>query len=724
MGWIEDQIKQRKEADNQQFSDSFLHLANSISGKKIFANAFEVIKDSLNNILRYYHCKTDYKIPDSINTFAGELDFACGYAGLVYREVKLTPGWYKDATGAFLAFYKEDHTPVALIPCFAGYKFYFNGKYVRVNKKNQSLFDTEALCFYKSLPNRDLKIIDLVKFAFSSVHPRSFIFMGLMMLVTTLVGLLTPKITYFLYGPLLEYNSVTLLLTSIGFMLSISISMILFRTFQSMYTSIISTNIGIAVNSAVVLRVFSLQPGFFRQYSAGELSSRAGYISSLTTSLVDLLFNTTLSSLLSLAYISSIFTFAPTLVIPSIIIILVTILFSLFSAFAQMRISKKKMEIDAKESGLSYSIVNGISKIRLAGAEKRLFAKWADVYAESAKYVYSPPTYIKYNSAITLIISLLGTIIMYYFAIKAKVSVASYSAFTSAYGMVFSAFSSLASIALVVARIKPTYELAKPILKAKPEKRENKEIVTKLSGSIDISNVSFRYNESMPLVLDNLSIKIKPGQYVAIVGKTGCGKSTLVRLLLGFETPQKGSVYYDGKDVNSLNLKSLRRKIGTVMQDGKLFQGDIFSNIAVCAPELTVDGAFEAADIAGIGDDIRNMPMGMNTMVSDGGGGISGGQKQRILIARAIAPRPSILIFDEATSALDNITQRKVSEALDKLKCTRIVIAHRLFTIQQCDRIIYLENGKIKEDGTYQELMDQNGAFADLVHHQLLESKD
>lgn len=225
----------------------------------------------------------------------------------------------------------------------------------------------------------------------------------------------------------------------------------------------------------------------------------------------------------------------------------------------------------------------------------------------------------------------------------------------------------------------------------------------------------------MPLIIDNLSLKIKAGQYIAIVGKTGCGKSTLLRLLLGFETPKKGAIYYDNKDLSTIDLKSLRRNIGVVMQNGKLMQGDIYSNIVVAAPWLKLDDAWEAAELAGIADDIRAMPMGMHTVISEGSGGISGGQKQRLLIARAIAPKPKIIMFDEATSALDNITQRRVSESLDKLKCTRIVIAHRLSTIRQCDRIIVLDKGKIIEDGNYDELITQNGFFAELIARQRLD---
>ena len=260
--------------------------------------------------------------------------------------------------------------------------------------------------------------------------------------------------------------------------------------------------------------------------------------------------------------------------------------------------------------------------------------------------------------------------------------------------------------------------MAEPILKTEPEVSENKEVLNKISGGIEINNLTFKYKENSPVILDDISLKIKPGQYVAIVGKTGCGKSTLVRLLLGFEKPTKGGIYYDGKDINSVDLKSLRKHIGVVTQNGKLFQGDVFSNIVIAAPHLTLKDAWEAAMIAGIADDIRNMPMGMNTLISEGSGGISGGQKQRLMIARAVAPKPRLLIFDEATSALDNITQKKVSEALDGMKCTRIVIAHRLSTIKQCDRILVFDGGHIVEDGTYDELVDKKGYFADLIERQ------
>ena len=370
---------------------------------------------------------------------------------------------------------------------------------------------------------------------------------------------------------------------------------------------------------------------------------------------------------------------------------------------------------------MTYALITGIQKIKLAGAEKRAFARWGNLYAQSAKMTYDPPMFLKLNSVISLAISLTGTLVMYYMSVRAGLSVADYYAFNTAYGMVSGAFLSLAGIALSAAQIRPILTMVQPFFDAVPEVSDGKQVIERLSGGIELNNVSFRYNENMPLILDDLSLKIRPGQYVAIVGRTGCGKSTLLRLLLGFEKPQKGAIYYDGKDLERIDLRSLRRRIGVVMQNGKLFQGDIYSNIVISAPWLSQQDAWEAAELTGIAEDIRRMPMGMNTVISEGSGGISGGQRQRLMIARAIAPKPKILMFDEATSALDNITQKKVSESLDRLKCTRIVIAHRLSTIRQCDRILVLDHGRIVEDGTYDELIASDGFFAELVARQRLD---
>ena len=361
----------------------------------------------------------------------------------------------------------------------------------------------------------------------------------------------------------------------------------------------------------------------------------------------------------------------------------------------------------------------------LAGcAEMRAFARWAQLFARNAALEYDPPNFIKLSGVISMAISLIGTIVLYYMAVKTGVQPNEYYGFSAAYGELMGAFTALSGIAVSVASIKPVLEMAEPILKAEPEVNADKKVLTDVMGGIELNRVSFRYEDDAPWVLENLSLKIRAGEYVAIVGRTGCGKSTLVRLLLGFEKPQRGAIYYDGHDLNSIDPRSLRKKMGVVTQNGQLFHGDIFANITISAPQLTLEEAWAAAEIAGIADDIREMPMGMQTMISEGQGGISGGQKQRLMIARAVAPKPKILIFDEATSALDNVTQKQVSEALDALKCTRIVIAHRLSTIRNCDRILFMDGGRIAEQGTYEQLIAKHGKFAELVARQRLDVED
>ena len=370
---------------------------------------------------------------------------------------------------------------------------------------------------------------------------------------------------------------------------------------------------------------------------------------------------------------------------------------------------------------LTYALFGGIQKIKVAGAEKRAFAKWAENYSNVAKLAYSPPLLIKLDGVISLVIGSVGTMVLYYFAIVTKVDTANYYAFNQAYGAVTAAIASISGVALQFASMGPILKMIKPVMEQEPENGAGKRIPLSLSGDIEISNLSFKYEEKGPTILDNINLKIKKGEYVAIVGKTGCGKSTLMRLLLGFETPNKGAIYYDGRDLAKLDLRSVRQKIGVVMQNGSLFPGDIFSNIIITAPWKTMDDAWEAAEMAGVYDDIKAMPMGMHTLISEGSGGISGGQKQRIMIARAVINRPQVLFFDEATSALDNITQNHVAKSIEKLNSTRLVIAHRLSTIKNCDRILVMDGGKIVEEGTYDELMSQKGMFYDLAIRQVVE---
>ena len=727
MGWFDEQIRQRKQNDDDVFADSFVNMAAAVLGSKVtgsLSDGSAAAKSSIDEILKYYHVKSR-EVPDNIKDTNEQLEYLMRPYGIMRRTVRLEKGWYRDAVGAMLGVMKESGRVVALIPAgFSGYCYIDpdSGKKIKINRRNQRLFDSEAIAFYKPFPLKKIGLGSVAKYIAETLSAADFALIALATLALSLIGMLSPKLNNILFAAVLPSGSVRLLLSIAVFTVSVSVSSLLISATKEMITARINTKMSVSVQAAAMMRIMSLPADFFKGYGSGDLSSRAAHISSLCNMLVSAVLTTGLTSAFSLIYISQIFIYAPVLVAPAIAVILATVAFSLISSFAQMRISKKQMELSAKESGMSYALISGIQKIKLAGAEKRAFARWGNLYAQNAKLTYNPPAFIKLNSVISLAISLIGNIVMYAAAVKSGVSVADYYAFGTAYGMVSGAFMSLAGMALTVAQIKPILETVQPFFNTVPEISECKEVITRLSGGIELTNVSFRYNENMPLILDNMSLKIRPGQYVAIVGKTGCGKSTLMRLLLGFEKPQKGAVYYDGRDIERIDLKSLRRRIGVVMQNGKLFSGDIYSNIVISAPWLTQSDAWDAAEKAGIAEDIRRMPMGMNTIISEGSGGISGGQRQRLMIARAIAPKPKILMLDEATSALDNLTQKRVSESLDSLKCTRIVIAHRLSTIKQCDRILVLDGGKITEDGTYDELIAQNGVFAELVERQRLDT--
>lgn len=725
--WFDDQLHSRREADNRDFREALGSIADAVMGSRLqeALSQAEIEESALDEILKFFHIKPGHAdIPGKTVTADRQIDFYSHQYGIRKRKVVLDRGWYKNSMGPMLGTLAEDGSLVSLIPGrFSGYVMtdFKNGLKVKLNKKTEELIDSEAVLFYPSLPQRALTLKDLIAFTARRFRLSDVIFYFILMFLSSCLGLLGPRLTKWLFGDVLESGSAAVLVSLAVFMVSYSLGNICFGTFRMLISQRLRAEQDIAVEAAVVNRLLSLPPSFFRDYQAGDLSYRSSYFGSLCSMLVGNVAESGLSALFSLIYIWQIFEMAPSMAAPALLISGATVVISLAVTFMQMNVSKRSMELSAQTSGLTYSIITGIQKIKLAGAEKRAFARWGRQYSKEARLYYNPPLFIRTGSVITLFISLAGTLILYSQAIKGNLDASEYYAFNASYALLSSAFMSLASLAGTFAEIRPAIEILKPILNAEPESAEGKEFVTGLKGGLELSHVSFRYDEDMPWVIDDLSLKIKPGEYLVIAGKTGCGKSTLMRLLLGFEKPQRGTIYFDGNDINKVDTESLRQHIGTVMQDGKLFLGDIYSNISITAPGLSTEKAWKAAEAAAIADDIRALPMGMKTIIAEGQGGISGGQRQRLMIARALAPEPEILMFDEATSALDNITQKKISDAIGSLNCTRIVIAHRLSTIKNADRIICLENGKIAESGTYEELIAEGGFFAGLVERQRLD---
>lgn len=723
MSWFSEQVKKRMRRDKEDFENSFVELSSVVLGESAIAKALnndrQKTKNAIEEILRFYNAKI-IELPDKLEDMNEQLEYMLRPTGIMRRTVELTGKWWQSAVGAMIAQTKSGDT-VALIP-EGGKRYSFfdyeSGKRIRVTDKTADLLERQAFCFYKPFPLRKLKLMDISKYILSTLNRADVMYMIFMSLIVQGVGMVLPFVNKLLYGGVIPSGKVGLLMPFACLLIGMTVSQTLIRIVNKLVGARISMKMNVSIQAATMSRIISLPANFFSKYSSGDLSSRVEGMQQISLMLSELFFGVGLSTLCSFIYIFQMNTYAAQLVIPAIILVIVQLGLNVVSTLLLINLNRKKTNIKIRLTSLIYSLFSGVQKIKLSGAERRAFSKWASTYKEGAEIDYNPPILIKVLPMISTIISMIGTIVLYFIAGTTNVSMSSFIAFNTAYSMVSGAIMALAPLFTKAAEMKPIIEVVKPILDAEPEVSENKQIITNLSGAIELNNISFKYDEKGPLVLDNISLKIEPGQYIAIVGKTGCGKSTLMRLMLGFESTKNGAIYYDGQDINMLDLKSLRQHIGAVMQNGKLFQGDIFSNIIIAAPWLTLNEAWAAARLAGIEKDIKEMPMGMHTLISEGSGGVSGGQKQRLMIARAIAPKPSILMFDEATSALDNITQKQISESLDSLKSTRIVIAHRLSTIKNCDRIIVIDRGKIVEDGTFDELMEKKGYFEELVKRQ------
>jgi ATP-binding cassette subfamily C protein len=462
---------------------------------------------------------------------------------------------------------------------------------------------------------------------------------------------------------------------------------------------------------------------FFRQYQAGQLASKANSIMMLRKVLSDTVIYTILGSLFMMFNLFLLFFYDAILALYAMIVIAISVMLILLLG---RRIRKRQriiIELQQKIFGMLFQFFSSISKIRIAGAEVHVFSEWAGRFSENKRQTYEVR---KIHLTISLMSTLLPAVVtLLVFGIIAgripqTMPTGQFMAFFTALTVSVASFLQLGMAGVAYFTAIPMMESIRPILEATPENVSLKPAIQDLTGDIEVVNVSFRYHSDSPMVLDNVSLHVKPGEFVAIVGASGSGKSTLLRLLLGFETPVSGSVYYDRQDITSFDPSSVRRQAGTVLQQARLSTGNILSNITGMT-NATFEDAWEAARAVGLDDDIRQMPMGMYTVITGGISTISGGQRQRIMIARAIVDKPRILFFDEATSALDNRTQQIVSQSLEKLQATRVVIAHRLTTVQNADRIYVMDKGRIEETGSYQELLEMGGKFTELVKRQMVE---
>lgn len=718
---LDEQIKKRCECDDEELDFAFTEMASSVIGddlKREFLGKRTQIKNAFDEVLKYFGQK-GVELADNTDNLEEQLDYVFKPRGIMYRTVSLDDNWWEKASRIFIAKTKNGIT--AVIPKGNGYTIYNPqaGKREKISKKNSEIIGKEAIEFYRTFPMRKLEIKDIISFCYNSVIDSGIKTYQLISLITIAVGFLLTALVGKVYSAVTAENK-TLLLSVFFFMICTLVSKAIIEVLKFIASQGTTQSLKESVSTATMARLLSLQTNFFKKKSSASIETECQNMSEFCASVWEGVAISGITAVLSLLYVILMIYYGGAIVLPAMGLIALTLVCSLFTFWGKSKVLKDTMTMKAEETGIAYSMVSGIEKIKVCAAENRAFARWAKKYADYANRKYNQPSILKIGNVAKTIMPISGIAVIYYFAAQNGMSVSDYFAFLSGYAFVQMAFGAFCETLEKMAEIKPIYNSIKPILDEKPESEQGQIALGKVSGNIELKNIYFRYENDGPYLIENLGLKIHSGEYLGIVGKSGCGKSTLIRLLLGFEKPEKGAILYDKNDISRVDLSSLRQNIGTVLQADHLFRGDIFSNITISSDKITTDDAWKAAEIADIADDIRKMPMGMNTMITSDWSGFSGGQKQRLLIARAVANNPKILFFDEATSALDNISQKKVSDALAKMNCTRVVVAQRLSTVKDCDRILVLDKGKIAEEGTFDELMEKNGIFASMINKQLI----
>ncbi|HEY9641410.1 MAG TPA: NHLP bacteriocin export ABC transporter permease/ATPase subunit [Coleofasciculaceae cyanobacterium] len=654
------------------------------------------------------------------------------------RRILLRDNWWRKDGSPIIAYMRQDRRPVALLPIAGDHYAIFdpqtktNGtssprRYPKVDAAIAAQLDPSAYVFYRPFPESVLRAWDLVKFAFKGQLKNLIILLGMGM-AGTLAGMLVPLATGILIDTALPTGNQGLLI-QIGLGLfffafgSVSLELV-----QSLATMRLETLSEASMQAAVWDRLLKLKPTFFREYTIGDLESRVSGISQIRRKLTGTTFRTILTGFFALLNFGLMLAYSVSLALVAGVVALIAIAFTATSGTLLLRQTQPLLELRGEIYGLLVKLIESVPKLRSAGAEERAFATWGHKYTQQLKLELSTQ-YIQDSVTVfnTVMPGLTSTLLFWTTVIligqaqaagQTGLSTGRFLAFSAAFGIFISGATSLSNAITSVLEVVTLWKRSQPILAAEPEVDPDKADPGKLTGRVMVDRVTFRYRDDGPLTLDQVSFQAEPGEFIALVGPSGSGKSTLLRLLLGFDTPSDGSIYYDGQDLSGLDITSVRRQLGVVLQNSRINAGSIFDNISASSL-LPVSAAWEAAEKAGFADDVRAMPMGMYTFVSEGGSNISGGQRQRLMIARALALKPQILLFDEATSALDNRTQAIVTESLSALGVTRIVIAHRLSTIRNADRIYVIQAGRVVQQGSFDQLAHQEGLFAQLIARQI-----
>jgi NHLM bacteriocin system ABC transporter ATP-binding protein len=578
-----------------------------------------------------------------------------------------------------------------------------------------------AYTFHTRFPARVLGARDMLRFAFSE-GGRDLALLLVAGLVAALVGLLTPMATGWLIDraiPSGSGNSVAAVIAALGLA---GIALIALELVRGYAVLRFEARIGVAMQAALIDRVVSAPVRFFRGFSSGDLALRMASVNTVLRTITGSTIGTFVTSLFLCANLGLMLAYSPALTLAACAIALLVVVISVIAGMLRLRIGPRIEALDGRLSAMTFEIFAGISKLRAAAAEPRAFAQWYVKYNEF-RDANRESAILSNREAVALsLLQPLATLVVLALAWRlsasATLTTGTFVAFHAALFALLGGVHGLVSTALDVVNLKPVWDRARPILDTPPEDAARLGVRHDPKGAVRIANLRFAYPNG-PEVLKGIDLEVKPGEFIAIVGASGSGKSTLLRLLLGFDVPATGSIHYDDRDLATLDLKHLRARLGTVLQGGKLWAGDLLTNI-VGTTSVGPEAAMEAARSAGFAADIEAMPMGLYTVVGEGLSTLSGGQRQRVMLARALVGKPRILLLDEATSALDNVSQATVLEGLARLEATRIVIAHRLNTVRDADRIVVLDHGRIVQQGTFRQLAEQRGAFSAMLARQVV----
>ncbi len=657
---------------------------------------------------------------DSLQTIAR-------FSGFRLRRVTLREGdrWWLNDSGPLLAYFGTDEKPVALLPDGNGRYSLFEPVSHEVRLVEESvasgIFGVHAWMFYRPFPSEPLTGKTILHFGLRG-SGKDIVMLLLFGVVGSLIGLLTPVLTGMLFGTVIPQSSRSQLFQIVFILVAGVIATSGFDLARQVAVMRLQNRVDTLVQPAIMDRLLNLPVGFFKKYSSGDLAKRVLGATQLRDIVSGSVINVFLGFLFGFSNILLLFIYSWKLAIITLAMITLLACIGIWISILRIRLNRENATVQGKISGLLGNLLTGIAKIRITGTEKPAFAMWAEMFGKERFISYREGMLENSMAVVTTVFPIVALAIIIVsvgvFLTGDNLDSGSFIAFTTAFTNFQTTLLQTVTTVISCSPVIPLYERIKPVLASIPEATAQQSYPGRLRGSVEVQNLNFSYSKDDPQILFDVDFVAPPGEFVAIVGGSGSGKSTLLRLLLGFEIPDSGTVFFDGVDLHTLNIQGVRQQIGVVMQNGQLQPGFILNTIIGSSP-LSVEHAWDAARMAGIDEDIRKMPMGMYTAISEGGETISGGQKQRLLIASALVRKPSIIFFDEATSALDNRTQEIVSRSLEQLKATRIVIAHRLSTIRNADRIYCLDHGRIVQQGTYDELVAKEGFFKELANRQI-----